>query len=129
MDNHSRSPFELPAVSQLTDSPVIPTVAAKLEGKGKAKEEEPEEQGDAVALRLRKYATLNISPTTHGESTLALSGWGLSADPDDITWHMEDGGYRAGDWVAVGILGVIFLIGKSTIGRHLLYVSFPIIIR
>jgi RNA polymerase I-specific transcription initiation factor RRN6 len=49
-------------------------------------EEAEEDKGDAVVLRLRKYANLNTSPTIHGEPALALSRWVLGADPDDITW-------------------------------------------
>jgi RNA polymerase I-specific transcription initiation factor RRN6 len=63
-----------------------PSLPSSNKSKGKAKQESPEEQGDTVALRLRKYATLNVSPAIHGEPTLALTRWDLGADPDDITW-------------------------------------------
>jgi RNA polymerase I-specific transcription initiation factor RRN6 len=63
-----------------------PSLPSSLKAKGKAKGEPEEEQGDVAALRLRKYATLNTSPTTHGEPVVALSRWDLGADPDDITW-------------------------------------------
>ncbi|KAK4101450.1 hypothetical protein N658DRAFT_558939 [Parathielavia hyrcaniae] len=87
----------IPSESQLFSSlpfpsspglmPLQPPLPSFRKAKGKAKkEEEAEEQGDAVALRLRKYATLSVSPTAHGEPSLALSRWDLGADPDDITW-------------------------------------------
>jgi RNA polymerase I-specific transcription initiation factor RRN6 len=63
-----------------------PSLPSSHKGKGKTKGEPEEEQGDLAALRLRKYATLNTSPTTHGEPVVALSRWDLGADPDDITW-------------------------------------------
>lgn len=50
------------------------------------KAEMPQQEDDAVVLRLRKYATLDTSPTIHGEPILALSRWDLGADPSDITW-------------------------------------------
>lgn len=62
-----------------------PSLPSSLKGKGKAREPEAE-QGDTVALRLRKYAALNTSATIHGEPILALSRWDLGANPDDITW-------------------------------------------
>lgn len=63
-----------------------PWLGSSSKIKGKAKEVPEEEKGDTVALRLRKYATLNTSPKTHGEPTLALSRWELGADPDDNAW-------------------------------------------
>lgn len=67
----------------------LPTPSSEAATKGKEKQEpEPEaaEQGDAVALRLRRYAAVNTSPTARGEPALVLSRWELGADPDNITW-------------------------------------------
>lgn len=77
------SPSLMPS-SQLS----LPSFIKKKGKKVKGEEEEPpgEEQGDTVALRLRKYATLNTSPTIHGEPPIALSRWDLGADPDDNHW-------------------------------------------
>ncbi|KAJ4306880.1 hypothetical protein N0V88_000252 [Collariella sp. IMI 366227] len=66
-----------------------PPLPSFIKAKQKAKSQTPveeAEQGDAVALRLRKYATLNISATAHGEPSLVLSRWDLGADPKDISW-------------------------------------------
>ncbi|SPQ27649.1 a1e74e11-8015-49d3-99f5-6cc1b6d8ba77 [Thermothielavioides terrestris] len=89
-DEPSSSSLPFPSSPTLMPSsqPSLPR-SSKDKGKRKIKEEipaAPEERGDAVALRLRKYATLNPSPTIHGEPALALSRWDLGADPDDITW-------------------------------------------
>ncbi|KAL2021154.1 hypothetical protein VTK56DRAFT_7460 [Thermocarpiscus australiensis] len=59
--------------------------SSKATSSGKVREEE-QEHGDPVALRLRKYATINTSATSRGEPTLGLSRWELGADPGDITW-------------------------------------------
>ena len=83
--NQPSSSLPFPSSPSLMSSqPSLPT---SHKGKGKAIEPVPEEQGDVIALRLRKYATLNASETTHGEPTLALSLWDLGGDPDDITWR------------------------------------------
>ncbi|KAK3297694.1 RNA polymerase I-specific transcription-initiation factor-domain-containing protein [Chaetomium fimeti] len=78
----------LPFPSSPSIMPSQPPLPSFVKGKGKekVKAELSEEEGDAVVLRLRKYATLDTSPTTHGEPVLALSRWDLGADPDDITW-------------------------------------------
>ncbi|KAK3304264.1 RNA polymerase I-specific transcription-initiation factor-domain-containing protein [Chaetomium strumarium] len=79
------SSLPFPSSPTLTSSQ--PSLPSSSKGKGKLTEEEPEEEkGDAVVLRLRKYANLKTSPTIHGEPALALSRWDLGADPDDITW-------------------------------------------
>ncbi len=83
--NEPSSSLPFPSSPSLMSSqPSLPT---SHKGKGKATEPAPEEQGDVIALRLRKYATLNASETIHGEPTLALSRWDLGGDPDDITWR------------------------------------------
>ena len=52
------------------------------------KEEDEQEKGDPVALRLRKYATLNTSAkfSTGEQPVLALSRWQLGEDPDNTEW-------------------------------------------
>ncbi|KAK4236156.1 RNA polymerase I-specific transcription initiation factor RRN6-like protein [Achaetomium macrosporum] len=83
----SQPSSSLPFPSSPTLMSSQPSLPSSSKGKGKMKEEEPEEEkGDAVVLRLRKYARLNTSSTFHGEPALALSRWELGADPDDITW-------------------------------------------
>jgi RNA polymerase I-specific transcription initiation factor RRN6 len=88
LESQPSSSLPFPSSPTLMSSQLSLASYHKLKGKDKAKanQEEPEEQGDAVALRLRKYATLNVSSTAHGEPSLALSRWDLGADPDDITW-------------------------------------------
>ncbi|KAK4157471.1 RNA polymerase I-specific transcription initiation factor RRN6-like protein [Chaetomidium leptoderma] len=84
-ENQPSSSLPFPSSPSLTSSQ--PSLPSSRKGRGRAKGEEPEEQGDAATLRLRKYATLDTSPTIHGEPTLALSRWDLGADPDDNTWR------------------------------------------
>ncbi|KAK4122636.1 hypothetical protein N657DRAFT_664534 [Parathielavia appendiculata] len=86
ISSESQLSSSLPFPSSPSLIPSQPSLPSFRNVKGEAKQGEAEEQGDAVALRLRKYATLNVSPTIHGEPTLALSRWDLGADPDDITW-------------------------------------------
>ncbi|KAK4202543.1 RNA polymerase I-specific transcription-initiation factor-domain-containing protein [Triangularia verruculosa] len=45
------------------------------------------QQEDLLALRLRKYATIPVSPSRKGEPSLGLSSWVIGADPDSITWN------------------------------------------
>ncbi|KAL2155331.1 hypothetical protein VTH82DRAFT_72 [Thermothelomyces myriococcoides] len=65
--------------------PSQPSISTPHKSKGKATAEQ-QQQGDTIALRLRKYATLDTSPTLNGEPALKISPWELGADPDDITW-------------------------------------------
>ncbi|KAL2174282.1 RNA polymerase I-specific transcription-initiation factor-domain-containing protein [Thermothelomyces heterothallicus CBS 202.75] len=74
----------LPFPSSPSIMPSQPSLSSPHKSKGKRTPEQ--QQGDAVALRLRKYATLDTSPTLNGEPALALSRWELGADPDDISW-------------------------------------------
>ncbi|KAK4139835.1 RNA polymerase I-specific transcription-initiation factor-domain-containing protein [Dichotomopilus funicola] len=84
-EDEPSSSLPFPASPSLMPSqPLLPSFIKK--GKAKAEAQAQEEQGDTVVLRLRKYLTLDTSPTIHGEPTLALSRWDLGADPDDITW-------------------------------------------
>lgn len=61
---------------------------SQLTKSGKAEEATEEEKGDPVALRLRKYATLNTSAkfSTGEQPVLALSRWELGEDPDSTEW-------------------------------------------
>lgn len=96
------SPPVIPSPSKLTlavpsRGKVAPASSnGSSKGKGKAaaeqadsQETEEPEKVDVVALRLRKYATINTSLefSTHGEPPLGLTPWELGANPDDITWR------------------------------------------
>ncbi|KAL1837028.1 hypothetical protein VTJ49DRAFT_4352 [Mycothermus thermophilus] len=84
-DTQSSLPF--PSSPSIMPSSQLQLLSS-AKGKGKAKDQPDEEAGgDATVLRLRKYATLDPSPTIHGETVVALSRWDLGADPDDIAWR------------------------------------------
>ncbi|KAL2160054.1 hypothetical protein VTH06DRAFT_1709 [Thermothelomyces fergusii] len=82
----SQPPSSLPFPSSPSIMPSRSSLPSSRKSKGKATSEQ-QQQGDAVALRLRKYATLDTSPTLNGEPALNLSRWELGTDPDDITWR------------------------------------------